>query len=176
MGRHLRLAVGSVGLLFALGWVVLGGGPASAQPADVIQITSCGQAIDANAILAKNLVCAGGDGVIITAGDVTLGLNGHTIRSSTGGGRGIVVDGPLGSTVTMHGPGTIKAFDAGIDATRHQPDEPLSGSYRHHVIVVGLRLLDNARAIALRTRPHRGHRRDDSRDRWDRNPLSTSRL
>ena len=50
--------------------------------------------------LKKNYHVRGGDGIIITASNVTLNLNGHTVTTGTNGtGRGIVVQGAKGVSI-----------------------------------------------------------------------------
>lgn len=51
--------------------------------------------------LKKNYNVRSGDGIVITASNVTLNLNGHTVSTSASGtGRGIVVQGAKGVSVT----------------------------------------------------------------------------
>jgi len=58
--------------------------------------------------------CAGGDGVVITAPNVTLKLNGFKIigKKHAGDAAGVRLANVTG--VTVRGPGTIQGFDAGI--------------------------------------------------------------
>jgi len=153
MVQHLRLSsrfsVTCVGLAFALTSFTMAVTAPAAHATDLVQITTCGQSVNADAILMKNLTCAD-DGLAITGDGVTVDLDGHVIRSTTGTGRGIVLDGPRGSTATVRGPGNVKGFQTGIDALEYLgfPPQPAS-PYRHHLIVDGVRLLDNMSGIQV---------------------------
>jgi len=130
-----------LGLAFALtSFAMAVTGPA-AHAIDAVPITTCGQSVATDAVLVKNLTCAG-DGVIITGDGVTVDLGGHVLRSTAGGGRGVVIDAPSGSTATVRGPGKIKGFGTGILGGRIEP-------IPHHIIVIGATLLDNNEGIRV---------------------------
>ena len=71
-----------------------------------------------NYILSHNLNVSRGDGVIITASNVTLDLNGYTVSTSARGtGRGIFVDNAR--SVTVKG-GSVGGFNANVNLTGTQ--------------------------------------------------------
>ncbi|MGZ4784353.1 MAG: right-handed parallel beta-helix repeat-containing protein, partial [Acidimicrobiales bacterium] len=134
---------------------------AHATGPEPVSITSCGQSVASDAVLVKTLTCPG-EGVIITGAGVTLDLGGHALRSSTGTGGGVVIAGPSGSTATVRGPGKVKGFLRGIDDVPRSdttgsptttPTTPTpttaTTSFRHHVIVDGVVLLDNTWGIQV---------------------------
>ena len=98
--------------------------PAQAQT----QITTCGFRITVGGgeyILANDLVSCPADGIDISAGHVTLDLNGNQIMGS-GTATGIKVERPgglLSREVKIHGPGTIINFDKGIELVDAQQSE-----------------------------------------------------
>jgi hypothetical protein len=77
-------------------------------------ITSCGAAINEPGTyhLAQDLVCPD-TAITINASDVDLHLNGHTIVGPSANNflAGIVIN---GSSVSVHGAGTVTAFDIGV--------------------------------------------------------------
>ena len=97
-------------------------------------VASCGQVIGAraNLVLQNDLGPCGTDAIVITADDVTLDLNGHTLKgqprvtdadgnvtAGTGEGAGIRIVGTRGVVVTdskhgTAGAGSISDFDAGV--------------------------------------------------------------
>jgi hypothetical protein len=104
--KRLSLLILLTGLLTAVSV-----GPAMAAPPT--QVT-CGSPITAPGQYVLVADCMGA-GITITASDVHLKLNGHTM-TGTGGSDGI--DAPNVSHVYIEGPGTIKMFFIGILFTR----------------------------------------------------------
>jgi hypothetical protein len=71
-----------------------------------------------NYVLNHNLNVGRGDGIIITASNVTLDLNGHTVSTSARGtGRGILVENARGVTVKGGG---VSGFNTNINLTGTQ--------------------------------------------------------
>ena len=102
----------SLGLLLALGLSMN-----SAQAA-----LQCGSQVSGNVVLTQDLNCAG-PGLIVSADNTTIDLNGHTISCSNGGYLGScqnIPNGPKGILSTNHknvqvkGPGVITGFHVGI--------------------------------------------------------------
>jgi len=83
-----------------------------------VNIASCPFAILApgNYVVTANLTCPAGDGITITASNVSLNLNGHIITGS-GSGDGIRVAPTSGrlNHVGISGPGLIRTFELGIE-------------------------------------------------------------
>ncbi|MDQ6615010.1 MAG: right-handed parallel beta-helix repeat-containing protein [Actinomycetota bacterium] len=85
------------------------------------QAVSCGAKITVNTTLTSDLGPCPGDGVDIAADGITLNLNGHSITGSDTSNTtvneqtGVNLVNVRGVTVT--GPGTITAFDAGVGVT-----------------------------------------------------------
>ena len=73
----------------------------------------CGQVIHTNITLTVNLICAG-DGLIVGEDGITVNLDGHSVEgpSKNSGKVGIAI--PHSNNVTIHGPGIIRYFQAGI--------------------------------------------------------------
>jgi nitrous oxidase accessory protein NosD len=85
---------------------------------------SCGQVITQNVILTSNLNCADSDGLIVSASDIFIDLNGYTIsgpdvdsQEKTSSKVGIMV--PNANNVVIKD-GTIQGFRAGIIMTGSQ--------------------------------------------------------
>ena len=92
---------------------VLGVGPAFGQTAASVQ---CGAVLTTNTTLTADLVNCAGNGLVVGADDITLNLNGHTVRgdgtpASTGFDYGILVPGHRQVTVTN---GSVEGFDRGV--------------------------------------------------------------
>ncbi len=121
------------------------GSPAGASTA--VPVSSCGQTVSSDAILIRDLRCSG-DGVTIVGTDTTLNLGGHTIRSTTGTGQGVIIDGPFGSTAAVVGPGKVVGFVTGVEDYTSEVSGPF-GSPRHHVRVDGVQLLDTTTGILV---------------------------
>ncbi len=74
----------------------------------------CGQEISEDTTLDGDLICAGGPALVITADNVTLDLNGHTVSGhldAIAGGPGILLRNVRGVTVRK---GTLQHFGAGV--------------------------------------------------------------
>jgi len=113
---NIRMARLALTLLATLSITLLWASPAKAG---TTTINTCGTTITKSGVytLGTNLSCASGvDGIDITASNVTLLLNSHTISGATSGNcnisNGIFVDGPSG--VNVVGPGTISNFVIGF--------------------------------------------------------------
>jgi parallel beta-helix repeat protein len=85
---------------------------------------SCGQVITQNVVLTSNLNCADSDGLIVSASDIVIDLNGHTIsgpdvnsEEKTSSKVGIMV--PNVNNVVIQD-GTIQGFQPGILMTGSQ--------------------------------------------------------
>jgi parallel beta-helix repeat protein len=80
-------------------------------------VLNCGDTITEDTTLTADVVCpTGGVGVYIGASDVTLRLNGHTVRTAPGviGDYGVITSAPLGlEGVEVQG-GTISGFATGV--------------------------------------------------------------
>jgi len=111
--RGASRVVSALVLAGALG--ALGGFASAASAATTV---SCGSTIDAAGSYALAADCSG-LGITITASNVTLNLDGHTMTGTgagTGGGSGVFVTdrgGPI-SDVTIQGPGKVSGYDAGV--------------------------------------------------------------
>jgi parallel beta-helix repeat protein len=85
-----------------------------------VNVASCPFAISApgNYVVAANLTCPAGNGITITASNVSLNLNGHIITGS-GSGVGILVSPTSGrlNHVGISGPGLIRTFTTGIEVS-----------------------------------------------------------
>lgn len=104
---------------------MLGGGllvtaapPATAAPVPV----TCGESISFSVTLANDIgPCVGSDGLDVTASNITINLNGHTIQGNSAHNNtnneyvGINLTNVSGVTVT--GPGVVEGFDAGVSIT-----------------------------------------------------------
>jgi parallel beta-helix repeat protein len=104
---------------------MLGGGllvtaapAASAAPVPV----TCGESISFSVTLSNNIgPCVGSDGLDVTASNITINLNGHTIQGNSVHNDtnneylGINLTNVSGVTVT--GPGVVEGFDAGVSIT-----------------------------------------------------------
>lgn len=104
-----RTLISSFAVALAAGTALVGAGPATAAH------VACGQTIMVNTTLDSNVgPCA--TGIVIGANNVTLDLNGFTLRGTpaTGEGPGVDVTGRTGVTVRN---GTITQFDAGVAIT-----------------------------------------------------------
>jgi hypothetical protein len=106
----MRAVSKTCGVVLATAGALLAG-PLLAAPAGASPIVACGSTITASASLTTDLNCSD-DGVTIGADNVVLRLNGHAIHSTTGTGRGVIVDAQAGAVVT--GPGTISGFAVGV--------------------------------------------------------------
>jgi hypothetical protein len=106
--RHLR------GITLAgLATVVLVPAAGHARPA-AAQITSCGQTVTTNAVLAQNLTCTG-DGVVVGASGITIDLNGFAIKGDEGSGDyGVDDSGAYDHVAIKHG--VLRNFETGIYA------------------------------------------------------------
>lgn len=74
----------------------------------------CGQEITEDTTLDGDLICAGGPALVVTADNVTLDLDGHTVSGhldTVAGGPGILLRGVRGVTVRK---GTLQHFGAGV--------------------------------------------------------------
>ena len=85
---------------------------------------SCGQVVTQNVVLTSNLNCADSDGLIVSASDIVIDLNGHTIsgpdvnsEEKTSSKVGIMV--PNVNNIVIQ-EGTIQGFQAGILMTGSQ--------------------------------------------------------
>src|ERR671922_2440719 len=76
----------------------------------------CGTEVRGNLELSSDLVCDG-DGLHVTANDLTIFLNGHTIRGpgTDSNTTGILVEGA--SEVRIRGPGMVTGFGTGVAYT-----------------------------------------------------------
>ena len=76
-------------------------------------ITSCGQSVTTNAVLAQDLACTG-HGILVNAPHVTIDLNGHTLTGDGGAlDNGVWV---LASRVTVKN-GVLRGFGVGLLAS-----------------------------------------------------------
>jgi len=97
------------GLVGVLGVLVMGAASVQAAP------LACGDEIDSDTKLKKNLVCAENESALVIDGNgVDLNLNGHTISGNGDFGTD-GVDVQDSDRVRVHG-GTIKGFEHGINA------------------------------------------------------------
>jgi hypothetical protein len=95
------------GLVAAVGAAaVIATASASAAESDVI---GCGTVITDSVTLTHDLAGCAGDGLVISADNVTLDLGGHSL-GGTGTGAGILIE---GSHVRVSN-GTVRGFDAGV--------------------------------------------------------------
>jgi parallel beta-helix repeat protein len=96
-------------------------------PSTVEGVPACGAVVTEDISLNQDLECEG-NGLIVGASDVTINLNGHTIRSNGGedsdavdltvnygDNNGILV--PDANNVTIIGPGEISGFDRAVTFT-----------------------------------------------------------
>jgi hypothetical protein len=76
----------------------------------------CGETITGNLELTSDITCQG-DGITVEGNDLTIFMNGHTIRGpgSDTNTTGILVD--EGVTVRIRGPGTVTGFGTGVAYT-----------------------------------------------------------
>ncbi len=117
----------ALALLVATAWFA----PGTAQAANV----QCGEPVMADAVLKRDLVCAG-DGPVMTTGDVTLDLRGHTIRGS-GEGTGIRVQ-PCGQSGTLRvRNGTITNFGTGVSGAADVGCEHTVASTIERLVITG---------------------------------------
>jgi parallel beta-helix repeat protein len=132
--RGVALALVLAGGLGALDGLV----PAASAATTV----SCGSTISTAGSYALAANC--GAGIMITASDVTLNLNGHTMTGAGGFSDGVVVDdsGAAVGGVTIQGPGKITGYDIGVELGGGGGG--VSGSS-----VSGLTFTNNAWAIQL---------------------------
>jgi len=90
-------------------------------PAGAATPVQCGAQIAVNTTLTKNIGPCPGDGIDVVKDGITLDLNGHTIVGSnvtnTSVNEQIGVHLVNVHGVTVKGPGTIRAFDAGVGIT-----------------------------------------------------------
>ncbi|MCA1684007.1 MAG: right-handed parallel beta-helix repeat-containing protein, partial [Actinobacteria bacterium] len=85
------------------------GGQAPPPPPGELE---CGQEITADAVLQEDLVCTSGPALVVTADNITLDLNGHTISGTEAmASAGILLRGVSGVTVQN---GTVERFGAGV--------------------------------------------------------------
>jgi len=94
----------------------------SVGQADAATTISCGAVVSASITLANNVGPCKGDGIDVIANGITINLNGHTITGSDTTNKsfasnseqiGVQLDSVHG--VTVKGPGSISAFDAGVN-------------------------------------------------------------
>ena len=100
----------------------------------------CGETITGNLELTSDMTCQG-DGITVVGNDLTIFMNGHTIRGpgSDTNTTGILVD--EGVTVRIRGPGVVTGFGTGVAYT-----EATAGAIRDVLVRdndVGV-LLDNS--------------------------------
>lgn len=101
----------------------------AAAPASAAHV-ACGDAIDRDTTLDSDLVGCQGDGLVITADDVTIDLAGHTL-DGTGTGNGVSAERGV-NRFTLVG-GTIRGFHDGV-----YTDDP-------HATLRAMRLIDNVK-------------------------------
>jgi len=104
-----RRIIGTVGAAITL--VVTG--MVSAGPAQAA-VLACGSTVSQSTTLTANVgPCAGGDGLVITASNITLNLNGFKVigKKHAGDAAGVRLANVTG--VTVRG-GTVQGFDAGV--------------------------------------------------------------
>jgi parallel beta-helix repeat protein len=93
--RRVPIAVAALIALLAL-----------AAPANATHV-QCGDVLTETTVLDSDLVCAGADesyvGITIAADNVTLWMNGHTMRSESGYGTGVKTDGTLSNIEVRRG-------------------------------------------------------------------------
>ncbi len=93
----------------------------SSKPANVARrlvTPTCGQTVSGNVMLAADLNCSAGDGLVVGAKGTTINLNGHTISGTpTGSSVGVLNGGGLnaGFTAVVVRNGTILGFHRGVD-------------------------------------------------------------
>ena len=102
--RRSLVAGFSAVLVTVAAWAV----PTAASAAPASAGASCGQTITSSTRLAHDLVNCPADGLVIGADNVTIDLNGHTIRGvNAAGSEGVADDGHRGATIRN---GTIAGF------------------------------------------------------------------
>ncbi|MCA1703037.1 MAG: hypothetical protein LC808_07095, partial [Actinobacteria bacterium] len=74
---------------------------------------TCGREITEDTVLDDDLMCTSGPALIVTADDITLDLNGHTISPTQGAGAGAGILLREVSGVTVRN-GSVERFGAGI--------------------------------------------------------------
>jgi parallel beta-helix repeat protein len=123
--RSARRAAQSVALALGGAVAVLAGGAGPATAAEPTPIFGCPYTIVAPGtyLLARDVVCPG-DGIIITADNVLLVLNGRTLTGS-GDRAGVRAEGteanPTLTGLQVVGSGTVTGFDTGV-LVRNAPD------------------------------------------------------
>ena len=105
----------------------------SEAQASTTTITSCGQTVMTNAVLAHSLNCTG-DGILIGAPGISIDLKGHAVRGDGGMGDYGVIDGASFGSVTIKN-GVIRNFDGGVWA-----------AVADHVTVSGITTVGNLSA------------------------------
>lgn len=89
-------------------------GLVTAGPANAA-VLACGTLITQNTTLTANIgPCVSSDGLVVTASNVTVNLNGFSITGKRSGGDNAGVRLANVSGVTVKGPGTIQRFDTGV--------------------------------------------------------------
>ena len=76
-------------------------------------VTTCGQSVTGNVLLANDLTCSG-DGIVVAGDGTTVNLNGHKISGPTGLSEAIGVYGQHFKSVTVKN-GTISGFNNGVE-------------------------------------------------------------
>ncbi|WP_148686373.1 right-handed parallel beta-helix repeat-containing protein [Candidatus Nitrosocosmicus hydrocola] len=74
---------------------------------------SCGQVIHESVELSSNLEC-NSDGILVTGDDITVDLNGFTLTGPSQNSSKIGIMATDTNNVTIHGPGSISDFQAGV--------------------------------------------------------------
>lgn len=98
-------------MLVALGAVAVV--PAAGQArTSAMQITSCGQTVTTDAVLAQDLVCAG-DGIVVGASEITIGLKGFVLRGDGGAGD-FGIDNSAGFDEVTILNGVLRNFENGV--------------------------------------------------------------
>ena len=107
---------------------------------------SCGDVVTADIVVENDLVGCAGNGLVISASDVVVDLNGHTV-SGLGSGTGILVAAPEDVVISNIEitDGTVRGFATGIDFEGDQ-----RGAIRG-VRVHGMNISRNASGIAIFT-------------------------
>jgi parallel beta-helix repeat protein len=131
----------ALALVLAGGFGALDGLVPAASAATTV---SCGSTISTAGSYALAANCSAG--ITITASDVTLNLNGHTMTGAGGFSDGVVVDDSGGAVrgVTIQGPGKITGYDIGVEIGGGGGGGGVSGSS-----VSGLTFTNNAWGIQL---------------------------
>ena len=76
---------------------------------------SCGQLVESNLRLDRDLYCPGGTALLVARSGVTIDLNGHTISGDVGS---TAISATALRDVAIVGPGRIAAVGTGVEATR----------------------------------------------------------